>query len=207
MRVTMIDYGFGNVRSVEKALAHTGATVLLTADPVAVRRARKLVLPGVGAFAAGMVALNERELGGAILEAAASGVPLLGICLGMQLLFDRSEEMGDHAGLGLLPGRVVRFQGDGLKVPHMGWNELEPQRSHPLLAGIPAGAHAYFVHSYFCQPEEPGDLIASADYGGPFAAVAGRANVAGLQFHPEKSQHVGLRILHNFLEWEGNDVV
>lgn len=207
MPVTLIDYGFGNLRSVEKALEHTGAAVRLTADPGEVRRARKLILPGVGTFGAGMAALNERGLRAPLLEAAAAGVPLLGICLGMQLLFDRSEEMGEHAGLGLLPGSVVRFQGDGLKVPHIGWNELEPQRAHPLLAGIPSGAHAYFVHSYFCQPGRPDDIVAIADYGRPFAAVAGRANVAGLQFHPEKSQQVGLRILRNFLDWEGDDAV
>jgi imidazole glycerol-phosphate synthase subunit HisH len=205
MEVTLIDYGFGNLRSVEKALQHAGAGVRLASEPADVERALKLVLPGVGAFGAGMGALNERGLREPIVAAAAAGVPLLGICLGMQLLFERSEEMGEHEGLGLLPGTVVRFQGDGIRVPHMGWNELEPQREHPLLAGIPAGAHAYFVHSYFCQPAEAGDLIASADYGRPFAAMAGRGNVAGLQFHPEKSQRTGLRILRNFLEWEGQD--
>lgn len=206
MQVTLIDYGFGNLRSVEKALEHAGATVTVTADPVVVRRAQKLVLPGVGAFGAGMAALHARGLREPVLAAAAAGVPLLGICLGMQLLFERSEEMGEHEGLGLLPGSVVRFQGEGLKVPHMGWNELEPRAAHPLLAGIPAGAHAYFVHSYTCQPAISGDLIATADYGGPVAAVAGRANIAGLQFHPEKSQRTGLRILRNFLDWEGDYV-
>lgn len=205
MQVTMIDYGFGNLRSVEKALEHAGATVTVTADPAAVRRAQKLVLPGVGAFGAGMAALEERRLREPILEAAAAGVPLLGICLGMQLLFERSEEMGEHEGLGLLPGSVVRFPGEGLKVPHMGWNQLQAERAHPLLAGIADGAHTYFVHSYYCQPAAPEDLIATAGYGGPFAAVAGRGNVAGLQFHPEKSQRVGLRILGNFLAWGGEN--
>lgn len=205
MEVTLIDYGLGNLRSVEKALQHAGAGVRLASGPGDVEGAAKLVLPGVGAFGAGIAALKERGLREPVVAAAAAGVPLLGICLGMQLLFERSEEMGEHEGLGLLPGRVLRFQGEGIRVPHMGWNELEPQREHPLLAGVPAGAHAYFVHSYFCQPAEAGDLIASADYGGPFAAMAGRGNVAGLQFHPEKSQRTGLRILRNFLEWEGQD--
>jgi imidazole glycerol-phosphate synthase subunit HisH len=179
--------------------------VRLAAQPGDLQGAARLVLPGVGAFAAGMAALNERGLREPLLAAAAAGVPLLGICLGMQLLFDDSEEMGQHRGLGLLPGAVVRFQGEGLKVPHMGWNELQPERDHPLLAGVPAGAHAYFVHSYYCRPSARADFVASADYGGPFAAVAACGNVAGLQFHPEKSQRVGLRILHNFLNWEGYD--
>jgi imidazole glycerol-phosphate synthase subunit HisH len=203
--VTLIDYGFGNLRSVEKALQQAGAEVRLAAQPGDLQGAARLVLPGVGAFAAGMAALNERGLREPLLAAAAAGVPLLGICLGMQLLFDDSEEMGQHRGLGLLPGAVVRFQGEGLKVPHMGWNELQPERVHPLLAGVPAGAHAYFVHSYYCRPSARADFVASADYGGPFAAVAACGNVAGLQFHPEKSQRVGLRILHNFLNWEGYD--
>lgn len=195
----MIDYGIGNVRSVQKALEYVGAEVALAADPEAIRTAGRLVLPGVGAYGAGMAALRERDLVEAIQEAAGRGAPLLGICLGMQLLFDESEEMGHHKGLGLLRGRVARFPAQELKVPHVGWNEIEHDGNHPLLAGVPAGSHAYFVHSYYCIPADPTAVIARTTYGLPFAAIAGRENVAGIQFHPEKSQHVGLRILRNFV--------
>lgn len=197
----MVDYGIGNLRSVQKALEKVGATVVLSSDPDCVRRAKKLVLPGVGAFGAGMAALRQRGLTNPINRAAESGVPIVGICLGMQLLFDESEEMGTHEGLGLLRGNVVRFRGENLKVPHMGWNQIEPTRHHPLLAGLPAGAHAYFVHSYYCAPKSPKIVIAETDYGDRIAAIAGRDNVVGIQFHPEKSQQVGLRILHNFVHW------
>ena len=202
-KVTMVDYGIGNVRSVQKALEHVGAEVALTADPAKIRTAEKVVLPGVGAFGAGMAALEERGLAPAIQTAAERGAWLLGICLGMQLLFEESEEMGQHRGLGLLPGRVVRFAANELKVPHVGWNEIEHDGNHPLLEGVPAGAHAYFVHSYYCVPADEGDVIARTTYGLRFAAIAGRGKVAGIQFHPEKSQHVGLRILRNFVEATG----
>lgn len=198
--ITMIDYGIGNVRSVQKALEHVGARVQLTADPAHIRGAHKLVLPGVGAFGAGMDALTQRDLVAPIRDAVGAGVPLLGICLGMQLLLDESEELGRHAGLGLVPGRVLRFQGPDLIVPHMGWNQITHDGSHPLLAGIPSGAHAYFVHSFYCQPQSPHATIGVAGYGGPFAAVIAQDNVFGLQFHPEKSQHVGLRMLKNYVE-------
>lgn len=199
--ITMIDYGIGNLRSVQKALEHAGATVQLSADPVAIREAEKLVLPGVGAFGAGMAALQRRGLTDPIMEAAGRGTPLLGICLGMQLLFDESEERGRYDGLGLLPGRVVRFSDKVVKVPHMGWNQIEHDGTHPLLQSVAGGAHTYFVHSYYCQPARPEDVIARTVYGEPFAAIAGRANVVGIQFHPEKSQQVGLRILRNFVAW------
>jgi len=199
--ITMIDYGIGNLRSVQKALEHAGATVRLSADPVAIRGAEKLVLPGVGAFGAGMAALQTRGLTEPILEAAGRGTPLLGICLGMQLLFDESEERGRYDGLGLLPGRVVRFADKELKVPHIGWNQIEHDGTHPLLQGAASGTHTYFVHSYYCRPARAEDVIARTVYGEPFAAIAGHANVVGIQFHPEKSQQVGLRILHNFVEW------
>lgn len=200
--ITMIDYGIGNLRSVQKALEAVGATVQISAEPSQIRSAHKLVLPGVGAFGAGMDALRRRNLVAPIVEAAEAGVPLLGICLGMQLLLDESEESDRHKGLGLIAGRVRRFAGDGLIVPHMGWNQLEHDGSHPLLAGVPNGAHAYFVHSYFCQPTAPQAAIGATRYGQPFAAVIARDNIFGLQFHPEKSQHVGLRILKNFVTWE-----
>lgn len=199
--ITMIDYGGSNLRSVQKAFEAVGATVEVTADPDAIRRAKTVVLPGVGAFGAGMAALQARGLDAAIQESVARGAWLLGICLGMQFLFDASEEMGQWPGLGLLPGRVIRFEqaaGPALKVPHVGWNEIDPRAPHPLLADVAPGAHAYFVHSYVCIPERPADVLATADYGGPFAAIVGRERVYGLQFHPEKSQRVGLQILRNF---------
>lgn len=204
-RTVMIDYGGSNLRSVQKAFAAVGGEVQVTADPAIVRAARKLILPGVGAFGAGIAALRERGLAQVIVEQAESGKPLLGICLGMQLLFDASEEMGAHAGLGLLPGRVVRFNDNGatgarLKVPHMGWNQIDHDGRHWLLAGVPAGAYAYFVHSYYCRPGDATLTVAHTDYGAPFTSVAGRDNIYGIQFHPEKSQRVGLRILRNFIE-------
>lgn len=208
--VTLIDYGGSNIRSVQKAFEHIGARVEVTADPARVRGAKRLVLPGVGAFGPGIAALRERGLDQAILSAVARGVPLLGICLGMQFLFDESEEMGLHAGLGLLHGRVLRFQSwpvaetdRGLKVPHMGWNSLNIAADHPLLAGMTPGAHAYFVHSYYCAPKSKTDVLATSDYGGTFAAVAGHGSIFGVQFHPEKSQRVGLQILENYTRMEG----
>ncbi|MDX1686557.1 MAG: imidazole glycerol phosphate synthase subunit HisH [Candidatus Promineifilaceae bacterium] len=203
--VTMIDYGLGNVRSVQKALEHVGAEVALTADPDVIRSAGKLVLPGVGAFGAGMAALRERGLVPAIQEAVEQGAALLGICLGMQLLFEESEERGKHRGLALLPGWVVRFPVNDLKVPHVGWNRIEHDGDHPLLAGVPSGAYAYFVHSFYCAAGDPDDVIASTEYGLRFPAIASRGNVAGIQFHPEKSQHVGLRILRNFVQATGGN--
>lgn len=204
--ITMIDYGGSNLRSVQKAFEAVGARVQATADPDEVRRAAKLVLPGVGAFGAGMAALHSRGLDEAVRAAAQAGTLLLGICLGMQILFDESEEMGQHAGLGLLPGRVVRFaadlfnEGHPLKVPHVGWNSIDHDERHPLLTGVVPGAHAYFVHSYYCAPLDTADVLAWANYGEPFAAIAARSNVLGIQFHPEKSQSVGLRILRNFID-------
>ena len=206
--ITMIDYGGSNLRSAQKALEAVRAQVQVTADPDVVRRAAKLVLPGVGAFGAGMAALQARGLDEATLEAVEAGAPLLGICLGMQFLFDESDEMGRHVGLGLIPGRVTRFPADlcaagrPLKVPHVGWNEIDHDGRHPLLAGVALGAHAYFVHSYYSVPRDEGDVLARADYGGPFAAVVGRGRVLGIQFHPEKSQRVGLHILSNFAAME-----
>jgi imidazole glycerol-phosphate synthase subunit HisH len=222
--ITMIDYGGSNLRSAQKAFEYVGAVVDITADPDTVRRAEKLVLPGVGAFGAGMAAIRRRGLEPAIQEAAQQGTPLLGICLGMQYLFDSSEEMGHHSGLGLIAGRVRRFdftdltqrrrlvlsvaeagaekeEGDlrRLKVPHMGWNQIEPTRAGRLLAGVAAGSYAYFVHSYYCDPAEETAVLAHTDYGRPFAAIVGQNNIYGIQFHPEKSQAVGLRILQNYL--------
>jgi glutamine amidotransferase len=196
--IALIDYGAGNLRSVEKALQTTRADVLVTADPADLAGADKLVLPGVGAFGDGMAGLRARGLIEPLLRAAA-GKPLLGICLGMQLLFERSDEMGDHPGLGLLPGRALRFPTGALKVPQTGWNQLEFAAS-PLFDGLQPGCYVYFNHSYYCAPAQPADVLASTTYGFAYASVVGRGRLYGVQFHPEKSQDVGLRILRNFVE-------
>lgn len=208
-RVTMVDYGGSNLRSVQKAFEAVGVAIEVTSDPAVVRRASRLVLPGVGAFRPGIDALRSRGLDEAIVEAVAQGAPLLGICLGMQLLFEESTEMGRHEGLGLLPGRVVAFvsrpptaDDNGLKVPHVGWNRIQYEDEHTLLAGVPDGSYAYFVHSYYCAPAHPQDILATSDYGVAFAAIAGRDRLYGIQFHPEKSQRIGLTILGNFAHME-----
>ena len=200
--ITLVDIGIGNIRSVQKALEQVGARVALSADAAELRQATRIVLPGVGAFGAGMDRLRKKGLVGPLREAAAAGIPLLGICLGMQLLFEESEEMGHHQGLCLLPGRVVRFMGDDLKVPHIGWNRLQYDEENALLRGVARGAYAYFVHSYYCRPDTQTDIIAQTIYGKPFAAIAGRDHIYGVQFHPEKSQQVGLQILRNFVTME-----
>ena len=195
--IAIADYAIGNLGSVTKGFRRAGADVLLTGDPEALRRADALVLPGDGAFGATMAEVERRGLVPVLREAVEKGKPLLGICIGMQLLFEESEEHGCHRGLGFLPGRVRRFEGD-LPVPHMGWNRLRPRRPHPILDGIADGAHVYFVHSYYCDaPEDV--VIASSDYGHDFAAIVGRGSVLGVQFHPEKSQGVGLRMVESFV--------
>jgi glutamine amidotransferase len=203
--IAILDYGMGNLRSVQKGLERVGATAVVTADPAALDEAQGVVLPGVGAFGDAMANLQTRRLIDPLLRQVAGGKPLLGICLGMQLLFDESEEMGRHRGLGLLPGRVVRFPASALlKVPHIGWNQLRIANCElriakdGLLAGIADGAYAYFVHSYYALPEEPADVLATTEYGLEFASAVGRGTIFGAQFHPEKSQEVGLRLLANF---------
>jgi glutamine amidotransferase len=198
--IAVIDYGVGNLRSVVNALRHLDADVSLVADPSDLAGTDKIILPGVGAFGAGMEQLRSAGFEGALHRAVERGVPLLGICLGMQFMFEASEEMGEYRGLGLLPGHVVRFSEDGPKVPHIGWNQLNKTRDSALLRGVSDGAYAYFVHSYYADPDDPNDVLASTDYGLDFASVVGRGNVFGVQFHPEKSQAVGLRILRNFVE-------
>jgi glutamine amidotransferase len=199
-QITMIDYGGSNLRSAQKAFEFVGAEVCLTSVPEEVVRASKLVLPGVGAFGAGMEAIRNRGLEGAIHQAAEQGTPILGICLGMQFLFQESEEMGSHQGLGLIPGRVTRFSESGLKVPHMGWNQVEHSGTHPLLAGVASGSHAYFVHSYYCIPASPAHVIAYTHYGRDFASIVGDRHIYGIQFHPEKSQKAGLQIIRNYIQ-------
>ncbi len=199
--IAIIDYGMGNLRSVEKGFERTGHSATITNEPAVLAKADKIVLPGVGAFADAMAELRRRELVEPVRQAVASGKPFLGICLGLQLLFDTGYEDGRHEGLGILPGEVVRFQvPHEYKVPHMGWNELAIRRRPPLLEGIAEGAHFYFVHSYYVVPREPAVIAAEANYPEPFTAMIWRDNLYATQFHPEKSQADGLRILKNFAE-------
>jgi glutamine amidotransferase len=209
--VAIVDYGSGNLRSAEKALARvaaeqaTGQQIVVTSDAGAVAKAERIVLPGVGAFADCMNGLSAVPGMVDVLKDAVRkrGVPFLGICVGMQLLADVGREFGDHAGLGWIGGEVVKIapSDPALKIPHMGWNELTIVRAHPLLANSPAGGHAYFVHSYHFRAKDPRDVLATTDYGETLAAMIGRDNIAGTQFHPEKSQAVGLTLLANFLKW------
>lgn len=200
MAVAIVDYGMGNLHSVSKAVERLGYTSLVTADAAEILAADSVILPGVGAFGDAMEHLRESGMDTVVRAAAAAGQPLLGICLGMQLLFDSSEEHGEHQGLGLLPGSVVRFAPrDGYKVPHMGWNRLSfRQPESPLVAGLTEG-HVYFVHSYHALPAVDSDLIAVTDYGHPVTAIVGRGNVYGMQFHPEKSGELGIKLLDHFL--------
>jgi glutamine amidotransferase len=195
--IAIVDYGVGNLRSVQKALERVGATAVVSGDPATLDAAQGVVLPGVGAFGDGMASLRARGLIEPLLRQVENGKPLLGICLGMQLLFEESEEMGRHRGLGLLPGRVVRFPDGALKVPHVGWNRLDAPQGE-LLAGVADGAYAYFVHSYYVLPDPPVGVLATTEYGVEFASVVSRERLWGAQFHPEKSQEVGLRLLRNY---------
>lgn len=200
--IALIDYGSGNIRSVYKALQHEGADVRLTSSPKELEQAAAVVLPGVGAFGDCVQGIRTRGLWEPLQDWLRSGKPFLGICVGYQLLFDESEEANDGArGFGFFSGKVKRFTTPGLKVPQIGWNALTfPRPNQTLWRGLPANPHVFFVHSYFPVPLDPGVAIATADYGEVFAAAAASGNVAGVQFHPEKSQSVGLRILRNFVE-------
>ncbi|QHT58897.1 imidazole glycerol phosphate synthase subunit HisH [Paenibacillus lycopersici] len=195
--IAIIDYGMGNLHSVSKAVERLGCEAVVTADAKTIMEADGAILPGVGAFGDAMQNLRNTGLDEVTRFYAASGKPLLGICLGMQLLFSESEEYGPHQGLNLLPGTVIRFKGD-FKVPHMGWNKLEFRQNTPLFAGLEQG-HVYFVHSYHVKPERASDLLATTDYNGQVTAIVGRDNVYGMQFHPEKSGDLGMSLLRNFL--------
>lgn len=198
--IALVDSGVGNLRSVAKALAAAGGQVELTSDPSVIAAAEKVALPGVGAFGDTMNGLRRRGLVPVLEQLVAASVPLLGICVGMQVLFESSDELGHHAGLGFLPGRVRRFELADLKVPHTGWNQIVPQTASPLLQNLPPGSYAYFNHSYYCVPSEPADTAARTEYGLAFASAVQRGRLYGVQFHPEKSQAVGLAILRNFVE-------
>ena len=201
MRIAVVDYGMGNLRSVTKALEHVapGAEVLATADAVAIRSAERVVVPGQGAMPDCMRQLAASGAREAVIEAAGAK-PFLGICIGLQMLFERGEE-GDTRGLGLLPGNVPRFRVSGLKIPHMGWNEVLQRGRHALWEGIADRSRFYFVHSYFPAPRDAGVTAATCVYGMPFTCAVARDNIFAVQFHPEKSQSAGLQLLSNFVRW------
>jgi glutamine amidotransferase len=197
--IAIVDCRMGNLRSVQKAFEKVGHSARVVSEPEAIAQAEKIVLPGVGAFADAIAELRRRELVEPLREAISAGKPFLGICLGLQLLFDVSHEDGRHEGLGVLPGEVKRFElPEGFKVPHMGWNQARIKQPSPVLEGIADGAHFYFVHSYYPVPADPSVTALEADYGGPFCAAICRDNLFATQFHPEKSQADGLRLLSTF---------
>ncbi|MGN7611041.1 imidazole glycerol phosphate synthase subunit HisH [Magnetococcales bacterium HHB-1] len=208
--ITLIDYGSGNLRSVAKALEKVGGKVAVSSKIEKIRQADHLILPGVGAFADCYDNLQQAKLIEPILEHIQSGKPFLGICVGMQLLFSKSYEFGQHEGFDLIPGKVLAFdrsmtdpedQQRLLKVPHMGWNRVSQTKAHPLWRSIPDKSHFYFVHSFFCKPEKESQQAGLAEYGIPFAASVAKENIFATQFHPEKSQTLGLRLLENFIHW------
>ncbi len=196
-QVAIIDYGVGNLRSVEKAFAAMECDAIVTGNDRELRNAERLVLPGVGAFGACMQALSERGFDNLVRERVREGIPLLGVCVGMQMLFEESDEFGRTAGLGLLRGCVRRFS-DDLVVPHVGWNQIRQLAMHPLFEGITDQSFFYFVHSYFCDPVDESNIIGETEYSDTYASVVAQASACGVQFHPEKSQVAGLRLLRNF---------
>jgi imidazole glycerol-phosphate synthase subunit HisH len=203
LSVAVIDYDAGNTLSVTRALEKVGARVNLTSEPEQVLAADAVVLPGVGAFGDCMGKLRERGMDEACNGVFRSGKPFLGVCIALQVVFEASAESPGVKGLGLMPGRVVHFEGDGLKVPHIGWNEVSLVRDHPVLRGLDGEAF-YFVHSYYPEPVEARDLIGETDYGTRFCSAAGRENLVAVQFHPEKSSGAGLKLYENFLAWVGS---
>lgn len=200
--IAIIDYGMGNLRSVSKAFEAVGHQAVVTREAHVIANASHVVLPGVGAFGDCMANLERYELIAPIYSAVQSGKPFLGICLGLQLLFTESEEFGTHKGLGIIPGRVKKFIVDhSLKVPHMGWNDIRVVQPAPIFAGIASGSYCYFVHSYYVEPADSTVVATVTDYGAPFASAVWKDNVVACQFHPEKSQAVGLQVIKNFGAW------
>jgi glutamine amidotransferase len=197
--IGLVDYGMGNRRSVEKALEHVGASVLISSDPSELAGAQGLVVPGVGAFPKAMERLRELGLDSFLIERAAAGVPLLGICLGMHLFFERSTELGGSEGLGIVAGEVRALAAGGLKTPQIGWNEVRWERAAPALAGLGEAAAFYHVHSFVAVPADPADVLGTAEYGERFASVVEHGPFLGVQFHPEKSSHDGLTLLTNWV--------
>jgi len=195
--VAIIDYGVGNLRSVEKAFAATDCEAIVSGDEKILRQARRLVLPGVGAFGACMRALKERGFDRLVREKVSEGTPLLGVCVGMQMLFEESDEFGSRPGLGLLKGSVRRFVNE-LVVPQVGWNRIHQKREHALFEGVEDHSFCYFVHSFYCQPSDEEVVVGETEYGQRYASIVARGNICGVQFHPEKSQDVGLQMLRNF---------
>jgi len=203
MSIAIIDYGMANLRSVQKAFEHVGTHAQIISTPQEIEQADKIVLPGVGAFQDAIRTLREKELAEPIVRHIQRGKPFLGICLGLQMLFDVGYEDGEHRGLGVLKGKCVRFDVDetmGLKVPHMGWNQLNVRKPSPILRDLPAGCGVYFVHSYHVVPDDQSVIATTTDYGQPFVSSVWRDNLVATQFHPEKSQKVGMQILANFAE-------
>lgn len=199
MSIAIIDYGVGNLRSVEKAFTSQGIEAVVTSDEKVLRAADKLVLPGVGAFKACMDGLKARGFDELVLEAASAGKPIIGLCVGLQMMFDEGHEFGVHKGLGLMSGRVVKFP-EKLRVPHIGWNQVEFKRQHRVFTGLPSQTFFYFVHSFYVEASDQDCVLGQTDYGMSYASICGRDNIVGVQFHPEKSQTAGLKLLNNFAQ-------
>lgn len=198
--IAIVNYGLGNLHSVHKAIVYVGGDAVVTEDVDVIRNAEKVVLPGVGAFGDGMKGLEEGGFVPVLKEVAANGTPMLGICLGMQLFFDSSTELGSYKGLGLIPGEVVLFEDVDVKVPQIGWNQLMLEKESSLLQNTKNGDYVYFNHSYYCVPADEFDVLTATEYGIRYCAAVQRENIYGVQFHPEKSQKVGLNLLKNFVE-------
>ena len=197
MNIAIIDYGVGNLCSVEKAFTSQGIDAVVTRDEKALREADKLVLLGVGAFGYAMESLRKLGFDRLVIEAADAGKPIIGICVGLQMMFEEGHEFGSHRGLGLLPGRVIKFP-DNVRTPHVGWNQVEFKQGHPVFRDLPDHSFFYFVHSYYVEPDDPSCVMGETEYGRRFASICGRDNIIGVQFHPEKSQAAGLTLLNNF---------
>lgn len=198
--IAVVNYGLGNLHSVHKAIKSVGGIAEVTDDPDIIRGANKVVLPGVGAFADGMRGLTSRGLASVLRDVVDAEIPVLGICLGMQLMFEEGEEQGVHQGLGFLRGKVAAFQTPGIKIPQIGWNQLEISKGSELMRDVLDGSYVYFNHGYYCVPADQEEIIAMTDYGVRYASAVQRGNLFGVQFHPEKSQKIGLNIIKNFVE-------